>query len=100
MGGNLFMAHIDDLNPLVDASVINIHNVPAGNGEDVLDAFLFQHPGDDLPGRSDRIAVVHRIACGSVAASAMACAASGATCSARKVPAATCEKTGAATSPP
>ena len=50
MRGDLLMAHVDDLDAFVDASVIDIDDVPAGNGEDVLDAFLLEHLGDDLAG--------------------------------------------------
>ena len=48
MRGNLLVADVDDLDPFVDASVIDVDDVAAGNGEDVPDAFLLQHFGDDL----------------------------------------------------
>ena len=50
--GHLLVAYVDDLDTLVDTSVIDIDNVAAGNGEDVLDAFLLQHLGDDLAARN------------------------------------------------
>ncbi len=45
---HLLMAHIDDLNTLVDTAVVDIDNVATGNSEDVFNAFLLQHLGDDL----------------------------------------------------
>ncbi len=48
--GHLLVTHVDDLDPFVDTSVIDVDDVAAGNGEDVLDAFLLEHFGDDLAG--------------------------------------------------
>ena len=49
---DLLMAHVHDLDAFVDAAVIDIDDVAAGNGEDVLDAFLLEHLGDDLAARN------------------------------------------------
>ena len=47
---HLLVADVDDLDALVDASVIDIDYVAAGNSENVLDPFLLEHLGDDLAG--------------------------------------------------
>ncbi len=50
--GHLLVAYVDDLDTLVNASVIDVDNVAAGNGENVPDAFLLEHFGDDLAARN------------------------------------------------
>ena len=72
--GHLLVADVDDLYPFVDASVIDVDNVAAGNGENVLDAFLLEHFGDDLAGRD--FGDNRRGACVSVAFIGLATAAS------------------------
>ena len=52
MRGYLFVAHIDDIYTFVNTSVVDIDNVAAGNRENVPDAFLLQHFGDDLAARN------------------------------------------------
>ena len=45
---HLLVADVDNLDTLVNTSVIDIDNVAAGNGEDVPNAFLLQHFGYNL----------------------------------------------------
>jgi hypothetical protein len=52
LGENCYRRVAYDLNTLVDASVIDVDNVAAGNGEDMPNAFLLQHFGDDLAARN------------------------------------------------
>jgi microcompartment protein CcmK/EutM len=46
--GHPLVAHIDNFYSLVETAIVNINNVTAGVGEDVLHAFLFEHARNDL----------------------------------------------------
>jgi hypothetical protein len=42
MGGSLFVPHVDYLNPLIGASVVDIHDVPAAQRKDRSDPLGFR----------------------------------------------------------
>ena len=45
---DLLMAHIDDLDALVDASVVDVDDVAAAQREDGIDALALQGAGDEV----------------------------------------------------
>ncbi len=47
--GRLLVAHVDDLDALVDAAVVEGHDVAAAEREDTLDAGLLERLGRELP---------------------------------------------------
>jgi hypothetical protein len=49
---DLFVTHIDNLDSLVEASIIDVDDVPATQREDGLDPFMFQGFGNQMPPRN------------------------------------------------
>jgi len=41
---DLFVAHVDDADPFIDAAIVNVDDVPAAQGEDRVDAFVLEPP--------------------------------------------------------
>ena len=58
MGGSLFVAHVHDADALVDASVVDIDDVAAAQGEDGVHALVCQGLGDQVPAGNHRAALV------------------------------------------
>jgi hypothetical protein len=54
MGGRLFVAHVHDGDPFVEAAVVDGQDVAAAEGEDVADARLRQGARDQMPAREIR----------------------------------------------
>ena len=48
-GGRLLVAHVDDLDPLLTAAVIDREQVPAGEREQLAHPARLQGPGNDAP---------------------------------------------------
>jgi hypothetical protein len=48
MGGDLLVAHVDDPDPLVEAAVVGVDDVPAAQSPDDVDALGPQRLGDEL----------------------------------------------------
>src|SRR5512135_3661003 len=48
VGRHLFMAHVDDFDPLVDAAVVDVDDMAAAERPDHLDAFVFERLGDQM----------------------------------------------------
>ena len=53
VGGDLLVTHVDDADPLVDAPVVGVDDVPAAQREDGVDALVGQRPGRQVPARDD-----------------------------------------------
>ena len=49
--GDLFVAHVNDANTLIDAAVIDIDDVPAAQREDRVDTLVLQRLGDQVAAR-------------------------------------------------
>ena len=49
MRGDLFVAHVDDLDALVDAAVVDVDDMAAAKRPDHLDAFVLERFGDQMP---------------------------------------------------
>jgi len=50
---DLFVAHVDDADPFIDAAIVNVDDVPAAQGEDRIDAFVLERLGDQMPAGND-----------------------------------------------
>ena len=48
VAGGLLVARVDDADALVEATVVDVLDVPAGEGEDGVDALMLEHAGDDV----------------------------------------------------
>src|SRR5688500_16133317 len=48
------MAHVDDLDAFIDATVIDIDDMTAAERPDHLDAFVFERLSDKMPAGDDR----------------------------------------------
>ncbi len=51
--GDLLVAHVDDANPFVDTTVVDIDDVAAAQREDRVDPFVFQRLGNQMATRDD-----------------------------------------------
>jgi hypothetical protein len=49
--GNLLVPHVDDLDALIDAAVIDVDDVPAAEREDRIDTLVLQRLGDEVTAR-------------------------------------------------
>ena len=54
MGGHLLVAHVDDLDALVQASVVDVDDMAAAEGEDGFDALVLERLGDQVAARDFR----------------------------------------------
>ena len=48
MRGDLLVAHVNDFDGLVDASVVDVDDVAATESENGVDALILQGPGDEV----------------------------------------------------
>ena len=55
MGRDLLMAHVDDLDALVDAAVVDVDDMAAAERPDHLDAFVLERLGDQMPAGDHRV---------------------------------------------
>ncbi len=55
MRGDLFMAHVDDLDAFVDAAVVDVDDMAAAERPDHLDAFVLERLGDQMPAGDHRV---------------------------------------------
>src|SRR5262249_34963140 len=51
--GHLLMTHVNDSDPLIDATVIDVDDVTAAKCEDRIHTFVLQSPGDEVATRDD-----------------------------------------------
>lgn len=58
MRGDLFMAHVDDFDALVDAAVVDVDDVAAAQGVDALHPLCLQRLGDQVPTGNEFLAVL------------------------------------------
>ena len=70
MGRDLLVAHVDDLDPLVQAAVVDVDDMSAAQREDGLDALVLERLGDQVAARDLRARVGRRAARASAGASA------------------------------
>ena len=58
MGRDLLVAHVDDLDAFVKAAVVDVDDMAAAQGEDGLDALVFERLGNQVAARNFLLASV------------------------------------------
>ena len=53
MRRDLLVAHVDDADALIDATVVDVDDVAAAESEDGIDALVLQGPGDQMAAGDD-----------------------------------------------
>jgi hypothetical protein len=53
MGGGLLVTHVDDANTFIEATIVNIDDMPAAQREDGIDTFGLEGLGNEVAAGND-----------------------------------------------